>query len=335
MNAIVELKPAALITQGTNRMAVAEMIAHVSTVQEVMRAVMKKDVHYGMIPGTDKPTLFKAGAEVLSMVFRIADTYEVTDLSTPDMIRYRVNCIGRHQVSDAVLGSGLGEASSAEEKYKWRKAVCVEEWNETPAHLRRKKYGKAKGGGFYTQEQVRTEPSDLANTVLKMANKRAKMAMVLNVTAASDCFAQDLEDMDEALLDHLARHPKAEGGPADPPAPPATYPAEAFGINLPKWREVIVAGRKTAEQIIAMAQTKHPLTEDQKAKILAPVKPVVKDEAPKFTYAQVADRLVKAGDIDALNIAADLIGEVADPEQRRELSDIFNQRNTELQGATA
>jgi hypothetical protein len=268
MNAVVELKPSGALAQSQNagRMAVSDIIQHVAVVQEVMRAVMKPDVHYGTIPGTPKPTLYKAGAEVLCMVFRVADTYEVVDLSTADTVRYRVNCIGTHQVSGVVLGSGLGEASSGEEKYKWRKAICSEEFTETPANMRRIKHARGKGGTTYKQEQIRTEPADLANTILKMANKRAKMAMVLNVTAASDCFSQDLEDMDAALVDHLTRH---EGdAPATPDALPA-YTDEAFSKNLPAWRTMIESGKKTAEQIIAMVSSKAVMSEEQKAMVMA------------------------------------------------------------------
>jgi hypothetical protein len=268
MNALVTQENRALAhAQPTGRMAVADIISHVATVQEVMRAVMKPEVHYGKIPGAgDKPTLFKAGAEVLCMVFRIADSYQVEDLSTADSIRYRVTCVGSHQVTGATLGSGLGEASSNEEKYKWRKAVCHEEWEETPANLRRVKHARGKGGTTYKQEQVRTEPADIANTVLKMANKRAKMAMVLNVTAASDCFAQDLEDMDEALRDHLARH--GEDAPAQPdqPTAPTTWPDDAFEKQLPRFLKAVAAG-KTPDEVIAWAETKGQLTDAQKERI--------------------------------------------------------------------
>ena len=48
--------------------------------------------------------------------------------------------------------------------------------------------------------QIRTEPADIVNTVLKMASKRAHIAMVINVLAASDIFAQDLEDLTEEQL---------------------------------------------------------------------------------------------------------------------------------------
>ena len=65
MNAVVELKQGGLAAQNNGRMAVVDIISHVAMVQEVMRAVMKPDIHYGVIPGTDKPTLYKQGAEVL------------------------------------------------------------------------------------------------------------------------------------------------------------------------------------------------------------------------------------------------------------------------------
>lgn len=47
------------------------------------------------------------------------------------------------------------------------------------------------------------------------------------------------------------------------------YPAEDFDKNLPAWRGVIEAGRRSAADIIAMAESKGELTEDQKAQIRA------------------------------------------------------------------
>ena len=325
MNAVVELKPnsgALASTQNAGRMAVADIIQHVAVVQEVMKAVMKPDVHYGKIPGTDKPTLYKAGAEVLCMVFRVAPSYEVTDMSTADTVRYRVNCVGTHQTSGIVLGSGLGEASSGEEKYKWRKAVNKEEWDETPANMRRVKHARGKGGTTYKQDQIRTEPADLANTILKMANKRAMMAMVLNVTAASDCFAQDLEDMDAALREHLTRHEGEESQTEQPTATPV-WPDDVFAKQLPKFLKAI-AGGKTVAEVVAWAETKGTLTDAQKAQIKAP------DAAPAVTYAEVSDRLIKAEDMDALSDAATLIAAVADEAQRAELSTLHDNRRAEL-----
>lgn len=271
MSTALTTKPTGAI-EVQSRMAVADIISHVALVQEVMRAVMKPDIHYGVIPGTDKPTLLKQGAEVLCMAFRVADSYQVEDLSTADTVRYRVTCIGTHQTSGIVLGSGMGEASSAEEKYKWRKA-WDDEFEATPPNMRRIKKGK------YTTKQVRTEPADLANTVLKMANKRAKIAMTINVTACGDMFGQDLEDMDEALRDHLTRNGKEPGQEQAPQGRPTpqTWPDDVFEVQFARWNKAVAAGMKTAADILTMAKTKGALTADQEARINALKAPAAED----------------------------------------------------------
>jgi hypothetical protein len=193
VNAIVAVSGGALPATAT------DIKAHVQRIQQVMKAVMKDKTHFGVIPGTPKPSLWKPGAEVLCATFHIAASYRVEDLSDSDSVRYRVTCIGTHQGSGVVLGEGMGECSTNEEKYKWRKSYR-REFESTDESRRRTKYGWDKEKKQeYEIHQVRTEPADLANTVLKMACKRAQVAMTLNVTAASDCFTQDLEDMPEEL----------------------------------------------------------------------------------------------------------------------------------------
>lgn len=179
----------------------ADVKANVQLVQEVMRAVMKPDVHYGIIPGCKQPSLYKAGSEVLLVTFRIAISVVVEDLSTPDCIRYRVRTIGTHQGSGTVVGEGVGECSSNETKYKWRRCYIDKEYEATPDNRRRIKFIEAKGN-VYENKEVRTEHEDLANTILKMAKKRAQIDLTLTATAASDIFSQDLEDMPEELLQH-------------------------------------------------------------------------------------------------------------------------------------
>lgn len=190
----------------------ADMRAQINLIQEVMRATMKENVHYGTIPGTPKRSLWKPGAEVLCAVFRIAPSYRLEDLSTDDVVRYRVVCVGTHQTSGIMLGEGLGEASSNEQKYKWVKAYR-REWDGTPGNRRRIKYGYDKQKREeYEIFQVRTEPADIANTVLKMAAKRAQVAMTLNVTAASDIFTQDVEDLPEELQREVGERGGGEDG---------------------------------------------------------------------------------------------------------------------------
>jgi hypothetical protein len=198
MNEIAHLparESAGLTASEVHRFSAVEIRQRVNLVQEVMQGIMKRDTHYGTIPGTPKPTLYKPGAEVLCVTFRVAQQYRIEDLSDDRTARYRVTCIGRHQATDTVLGEGVGECSSGEEKYKWRGAACKAELDATPENMRRKKFYK----NGNSVDQVRTEPADLANTILKMACKRAMIAMTLNVTAASDIFTQDIEDLPEEL----------------------------------------------------------------------------------------------------------------------------------------
>jgi hypothetical protein len=340
MNAVVELKPGALAQQSNGRMAVADIISHVAMVQEVMRSVMKPDVHYGKIPGTPKPTLYKPGAELLGMTFHIAPSFQTEDLSTADMVRYRVTCVGTHQGTGTVMGEGKGEASSSEEKYKWRKAICDEEFEATPIHLRRDKFGKAQGGGFYKQKQVRTEPADLANTVLKMAVKRAQIAMILNALAASDMFSQDLEDLTAELREELARQGQAgEEAQTEKKA----FPDDVFQQGMPAWQKACNKG-KTPGEILATVESANPLfqlSEQQKATILS-LKPAaqgatdaqVKSEKPAaIGEKSVQSAMDAAKDIDALNEAASQIALVADPAARKRLEGSYDERLAELQGA--
>jgi hypothetical protein len=161
---------------------------------------MKDKVHYGTIPGTQKPTLFKAGAEKILSTFRIAIEPVVTDLSTEDEARFRVETRATAQGTGAYLGSGTGEASSHEEKYKWRASVCQQEFDETPDDRRREVWKRGWGSNPPSKlQQVRTQRADLANTILKMAKKRSQIDATLTVTAASDVFAQDLEDLPDEL----------------------------------------------------------------------------------------------------------------------------------------
>lgn len=207
-------------TEGA-RASLARIKTEKQLVRHAMESVMKKDMHFGTIPGTSKPTLYDAGATTILSLFHLALDPKVEDLSTGDEIRYRVCQFARHAPSGETLGSAYGEASSNEEKYKWRRAVCREEFEATPEDRRRVKWSRYQNK-VQSTEQIRTEPSDIANTVLKMAAKRARIAATLQVTAASDVFAQDLEDLPPEIVEGFVD--------ASPAAPAIPMPKRASAI---------------------------------------------------------------------------------------------------------
>ena len=131
-------------------------------------------------------------------------------------------------------------------------------------------------------------------------------------------------------------------GPAEVvPQSPAHYPAAEFDKNLPAWRRVIEAGKKTAEDLIAMVETKGALTDEQKAALrafnppqpAADVQDVHHKDALTFTYAQVADKLTAATDVEQLADAGNLIGAVANADHRAELVTLYEQRSAEMEAA--
>jgi hypothetical protein len=179
----------------TNASSIQTVLARVELIHKVMEKIMQKDIHYGIIPGTTKPTLLKPGAEVLATTFQLAPTVTTEIDRTADAIRVTTH-VSLHSIGGQFLGEGVGECSTGEEKFKWRAALSDAEFMSVPEDKKRVTYKKAKGGGVYTVKQIRQNPDDMANTVLKMAKKRAFVDAILTVTGASDIFTQDVEDMD-------------------------------------------------------------------------------------------------------------------------------------------
>lgn len=141
----------------------------------------------------------------------------------------------------------------------------------------------------------------------------------------------------EELLDMPP--PEKNMGPAEvvkpgaKPETPACWPDDVFQERLPEWRKAIAAKKATADAIVAKARTKHQLTPEQEKAIRDPIQAPaadVVDAGPVVTYAQVADLIVKAADTDKLAEAEDLIGAVADPQQRTELVANAAARRAEL-----
>src|SRR5258708_15081089 len=204
MSTALQVSPLKEVAQWKSPGALKQRIL---AIQQLMAEVLKpgnKDNEwsgdYGIIPGTGKkPSLWKAGSEQILAMFEIAVEPIVEDLSIEDCYRYRVTTRLTHSPTGIFLGAGVGEASSDETKYKWRKTYSQKEFDSTPSDRRRVKYSQFRdGNGMWADKeelQIRTEPADVANTILKMAKKRSQIDGTLTVTGASSMFDQDLEDL--------------------------------------------------------------------------------------------------------------------------------------------
>ena len=236
-NQISKMKVRPMSTQ------VAEVRQNINLIQEAMKATMKKDVHYGIIPGCQKASLYKAGAEVIMALFKLSTDPIVTNLSKDGEIRYQVKV--NVTTRDAqFVGSGIGECSSGEDKYMWRAALCQEEFDSFPETARRIKFKKAGYNQPVSQvQQVRVSPSDMANTILKMAKKRALIDAVLTATGASDIFSQDIEDLPEGYIAPEMAQEEVK--------PPETTPSEA--TNAPVINDQLISEAQ-AKRFYAIAR---------------------------------------------------------------------------------
>ena len=174
---------------------------------------MRQDVDYGLVPGTDKPGLFKPGAEKLAILFKLDVQPRNEPIWGPGE---HLTVISRatvyHAPTGTRLGYGEGICSSREHSRAYRKRERTCPQCETAAVIK----GKAEFGGGWLcwrkrdgcgakfadgderiegQEVGEIENPDLPDTwnaVTKMAKKRAYADAVLSVTGASAIFTQDL-----------------------------------------------------------------------------------------------------------------------------------------------
>jgi hypothetical protein len=218
--------------------SIAHVIGQTKAIKEVMAAVMKDGEHYGVIPGTKgKPTLLQPGAEKLIMLFWLEVSFETVErIVRDDFIMYEVRAILRHRKTGEKWGEGMGACNSKEKRYQSQTNEKVCPKCSKPAIIKGKKeYGGGwlcwdKKGGckakFTDDDQAIVEQEgqtkkdsvyDLQNTIYKMACKRAKVAVVLNATAASDVFTQDLEDLSEVQAQYIP--PKDAAPPTPSPSP--------------------------------------------------------------------------------------------------------------------
>jgi len=254
--AVAETKEAAPLTA-------QEIKSQVQLIQEVMQAVMQEGYHYGVIPGTDKPTLLKPGAEKLTTTFRLAPLLHVETRELGNGHReYQVRCTLVHIPTARVYGEGVGSCSTLESRYRYRNADRTCPYCGRTTIIKGKaEYGggwlcfQRKGGcgakfadqdiSIVSQAAGRVENNDLAdtyNTVLKMAKKRALVDATLTATAASDIFNQDLDDYTPPELAEAIRTGTVPPQPSIPTVVRQTQPAAGTAAtNRPVVSEAVHA----------------------------------------------------------------------------------------------
>lgn len=132
---------------------------------------------YGLIPGTSskKATLLKPGAQKLCALFDLSsEIKEINRVWTDDMIAYEVTVSLRNKQTGGMEAQGVGMCNSNETRYK----------NQNKFNI--------------------------ANTILKMAKKRALIDASLDALGISSLFTQDIEDLDLSEQPQRAQTQRAQ-----------------------------------------------------------------------------------------------------------------------------
>ncbi|MEM3169947.1 MAG: hypothetical protein QW838_04165 [Candidatus Nitrosotenuis sp.] len=187
-----------------------EALIEYAQLLQAYKAAMREGEDYGVIPGADKPTLFQPGADTLcragGFVVGRPEELDVVEDFERGFFSYRV-ALPIYDRRGRLAGYGVGSCNSEEKQYA-RRGEWVPEFK-----LTERQRALAQEEGWETEERVskRTGQSfiwvklppnesggegrgDLANTILKMAVKRAYISGALRATGAHRIFTQDIGD---------------------------------------------------------------------------------------------------------------------------------------------
>lgn len=171
-----------LVEQTQNKYALAK--EQDDEFKDFLLQTLTDGVHYGVIPGTKKRSLFKAGAERIQMMLGLSpkfdQMYSIVDFTQENpLFYYQFKCTLTKE--GKVIAEGVGACNTREDKYT--------------AQL---KYGR--------------DGATLSNTVLKIAKKRAFVDAIITVANVSDLFTQDMLDEEEKAIALLRADKTAKAG---------------------------------------------------------------------------------------------------------------------------
>jgi len=150
-----------------------ERLEEVKQFHNFIKSLLKEGEDYGTVEGVSKPFLFKAGAEKIAYALGLRISVSVLDRNENDTeISYTIKSRILDK-NDRIVSEGFGVASSNEVKYYLQIQRLINK--NIPQAIAVK---------------------SLANTLLKMAEKRAIVDAVLHILGLSNIFTQDEDAVD-------------------------------------------------------------------------------------------------------------------------------------------
>lgn len=235
-------------------LTVQQAIERRRMITKFARTAMKEGTDYGVVPGTEKKTLYKPGAEKLCTLFglswRLTPVETVLDWTGKDhggepFFYFSYKCELRHGA--LLVGESEGSCNSWEKKYRYRQGErkCPK-CGKAAIIKGKKEFGGgwvclAKRGGCgakfkdgdkeiesqSTGQVLNADIHDQVNTIQKMAEKRAFVGSTVIAVNASEFFSSDFDDVD------FEESPLDDHKPAGQASPPMTRAAGSEALYGP------------------------------------------------------------------------------------------------------
>lgn len=181
----VDIATGEIVHLPAGRLSPGEAADRTAWLRQVTKAALVEGTDYGIIPGTDRPSLLKPGAEMLLVAAGVGFTIrriDDADFDARRSVTYRATVRDR---TGFTLAECDGTCSYDESRY-YRSAQDSERLERARAMKDRRP----------PKEDRFAEYKAPFNTLVKMAQKRALVGAALAAVAGSGLFATDTEDDD-------------------------------------------------------------------------------------------------------------------------------------------
>jgi hypothetical protein len=159
---------------------IQETVQSIKLLQGMVKEILVRGVDYGRIPGTPQDSLWDPGASLIISSFNCYSgqrrILRLEDNEEKIVAVVEVPIMSRHTGQE--VGTGIGAASTMETKYKYRWVANPQEWGYTEDTIKtfKTKSGKDdEGNQTMTYRIPNPEHSELLNTIIKIASKRAEV----------------------------------------------------------------------------------------------------------------------------------------------------------------
>lgn len=166
-----------------------------------IKSQLKEGTDFGIIPKTNKKTLFQPGAEKIAFFFRFTIDYQLVDQKEDwetGLFYYKYKCIVSTR-DGRFVSAAERTCSSFEKKYLIGSSGEKYATESQKQRMIDRVQKEGKGGQKYwviTYRKDATELYDIQNTIISMAQKRALVAAIRTATMATDIFS-DSEDLSQ------------------------------------------------------------------------------------------------------------------------------------------